>query len=223
MTQKNMDRSRKQMEDSLDFTSQYAEQAMKKRHDSGIPVGHFMANGASKDIHEHPDNPELVRCVFRRGDAPETKEDIEGRYLLTKLLHLLYPEQIPDMTAYSVPEHILEEYWIDVQRIHIDESRRDEIKNSLPERHVIINSLDELGVGLDTGNHGNFAFDTAGKLWYVDSIDPWGNRGLAELKRNYNPQALLDRIQTLPETEKSSAIKYVNRLEDLFKIEADKK
>lgn len=198
--------------------TQYAMRAMEKRRLAGIAVGSYIASGGFKDVHEHPENPNLVRCVFR-GDVPETVEYIEGRYCLTRLLHKLYPDQIPDMVAYSVPQEFLGEYYVDMQKVHTDKSRQGLVNNKLPERATIIQNLKDLGVGLDTGNYGNFSFDTNGKLWYVDSIDPWGNRGLPELTRNYNPRILLDRMQELPETERETTVEYLRRLEKLFNTE----
>jgi hypothetical protein len=69
-----------------------------------IKLGEKLGTGAEKTVYTDPDNEKLAKAVFHK-EARETTSDgteqtpeyIKARFYLTKILHLLYPKNIPDM------------------------------------------------------------------------------------------------------------------------------
>ncbi len=78
---------------------------------------HF-AEGAEKIVYHHPQDPEKVVAEFR-SDAIEARE-MKGRFYLTKVLHALFPRNIPDISLAakeggSNPYMVLEKKHLDRQ------------------------------------------------------------------------------------------------------------
>ena len=58
----------------------------------GEPIG----VGGEKKVYQDPKNPDRVVGIFRE-HIEETPNQIKARFYLTKILHLLFPKNIPDM------------------------------------------------------------------------------------------------------------------------------
>lgn len=185
-----------------------------------FPVGRLIGHGGEKNVYEHPNDPNLVRGVFF-GEVYESAAEIESRYCLARLLHCLLPNQIPDILDYSIPDTSRGQYYFDIQRIDIDETLQASISTRTPECITLKDELGKLGVAnLDPsiGIHGNFAFDTNGNFWYIDQVSPWVNQGI-NLARNYDPQAIKNRIEQLTGEEQKTVEQYYQRLEELYQDE----
>lgn len=80
-----------------------------------------LGEGGEKKVYIHPEDEEKVVAFFRRGQASsETPASMKGRFYLTKILHLLIPDSIPDIhfaskdgqdaTLVSERKHLGEQY-----------------------------------------------------------------------------------------------------------------
>lgn len=179
-------------------------------------VGELLTEGNSKNVYLHPENPEQVRCVFRNECESET--DLKGSLYLTKILHLLFPKNIPDMYGFQYNPGINWSY-VDRQLINIDKSKETQVSRKSQEWQSLVNSIGQLGVSLDTGNRGNFAFDDKGNFWYVDSVDSWGIRNQNQLIANFDCAALQNAIMKLSPDKQEEALNYFEQLKNSFEQE----
>lgn len=205
--------------------------------------------GRERAVFEHPHSPKrLVREV--RNGVVESEKTVKGRYYLTKVLHRLFPENIPDIHAATS----LEPQSITVEKVHLDEKHEalrtldiadyqgtitdadhmDLVKRGFEyEKHPAFKQLklelSVLGVRIDRYAT-NFSLTEAGKAMYVDSFLPWsrterldgGGNSVIRLTRQYNPQAIHARIMHLPEAERAPALRDFQRLETLYLQESQR-
>lgn len=155
-----------------------------------------LGEGREKTIFVSPDDPEKIIGIFK--EPAESAEEVRARFYLTKILHILYPQHIPDMHA-----SISEPHAIEADRVHGEESTRKQ-------NDVIKDRFFELGVKLDS-KPANYVAEEGGPAQYVDTIRVWFRDGTP----NYNPQKLREAIFKLDEGERSNALSYLARLEDL--------
>ena len=59
-------------------------------------LGEPLAEGTEKVIYHHPNDPEKVVAEFRNDEDEPIQ--MKGRYYLTKILHVLFPKNIPDIS-----------------------------------------------------------------------------------------------------------------------------
>lgn len=207
----------------------------------------FLAEGAEKKVYVSPKSetrPESVSAYYHEG-MEKSSEIARARFYLTKILHFLFPDNIPDVFFSSAKGLVLEK--MDVGDLH---KRFQELLNKkddkTPEEKEEIwrlweqihygshdsdfyNHLKDLIVSLDDCAV-NFGKDKEGHINYVDTFDPWisSSEGVC---RGYDPVKLKELIDSLPDDSqeksfgrrnKERALNYFNKLEELYKDEERK-
>ena len=68
-------------------------QDMKER---GIRVGEMLGEGSEKKVFVDPDDKRYAKGIFHE-ELEESPNKIKSRFYLTKILHILYPKNVPDI------------------------------------------------------------------------------------------------------------------------------
>lgn len=196
-----------------------------------------IGEGAEKTIYSHPENPEKVIARWHY-DTKESLEQVRGRYYLTKILHLLFPKNIPDIhQIYKSGEQvaILEKKEPDTihKKLHDSLLKFHGARGSVPRFHAANYSklatehsqriywdkqykdfrekISRLGISVDVVAI-NFGYDKDGNLLYLDnSFLPWNNAS----DPSYDEKRLREAIDELNGADRESALKYLERLEKL--------
>lgn len=158
-----------------------------------------LGEGSEKKVFLSPHNPERVIGIFHEY-REETPEQVKGRFYLTKILHALYPQHIPELHLAASNPHAVE-----VERINGEHTYSWEVISRLEE------TLREVGVIVDTYT-GNFLIDSSGFLRYVDTVMPWYG-----VNRNYNPAKIKEvGSKKLEAKDLERVLSYLARLESLY-------
>lgn len=187
--------------------------------------GVYIDEGREKKAFGHRHQKDLVVAEFFKKEwLKETPGQVKARFYLTKILHFLYPQNIPNIhLAASEPHALIMDR---VRGKESDPSDEDAKINDLYEE------LDSLGVHLDF-KHWNFLKTKKDggeeNLMYVDSFDAYkifydkgGNP--VRIDRWYLADALGEAIKTnLSGDKRERALKYLERLmaleaEDRWKL-----
>lgn len=198
-----------------------------------------MGEGAEKKVYQNRHHPERVLGVYKH---PESPNRVKARYYLTKILHILLPDNIPDIHLSSsepnavVREKVnLDELYDQLQKIYVkgewsdeDEKRLQELEKQARERqyydeHDLIEILHNLGIVIDEGSD-NLAYDTNEKLKYFEDF-PAVEKKKDNLERRFDETALRGAIDQITDEQlKEKAQKYLDRLMELVtKEEAESK
>lgn len=190
--------------------------------------------GVEKIIYQSEDNPEEFIAVLKFKES-ESSESIKARYYLSKILYLLFPQNIPNIyfAQYNKqPVLILERKFLDENHNYLNQNYSDfssRVQNldfyfkfrskiySDENYKRLSKELSLLGIFLDP-NPLNFGYDKDGNLVYVDnSFTPWfvDDKGQI-IAVGYNLSALKQKInEKLPNFLRAQALNYLERLEKL--------
>ena len=169
----------------------------------------FIGEGAEKKVYVNPNNPDSVIGVFHES-MEESSEFVKARFYLTKILHLLFPENIPEIhAAASDPYVIVTDKVEDSTRSFTLAERSGKAFGDLKAK------LDLVGVAFDDFA-GNLKFDKNGDLFYVDSFEPWlvGKNFIS--KPQFNKEKMEAAIQNLDDDKKELALSYFKRLDEMY-------
>lgn len=190
--------------------------------------------GVEKIIYQSESNPNELIAVLKFNQS-ESPERIKARYYLSKILHLLFPQNIPDIHFASYnkkPILILEKIFLDELHNYLNENYNDfpaRIKNSIiynkfknkifsDKNYIKLSKeLSLIGIFLDP-NPLNYGYNKEGNLVYIDnSFIPWFTDSKGKIiSLGYNPQGLKQKIEeNLSGFTKDQALKYLARLETL--------
>ncbi|MBI1974305.1 MAG: hypothetical protein HYS51_00375 [Candidatus Zambryskibacteria bacterium] len=208
---------------------------MKKNWEQLISDAHEpIGEGAEKKVYQSRHHPERVLGAYKHPESPGL---VKARYYLTKILHILLPENIVDIHLSSsqpnavVREKVkLDDLYTELQKIYVkaewsdeDERRLRELEKQARERqyydeHDLIQNLHNLGIAIDEGTD-NFAYDTADKLKYFEDF-PALKIEKDAVKRCFNETALQSAIGKITDDKsKEKAQSYLNRLMHLIAVE----
>lgn len=188
---------------------------MKINRENLKPLG----GGGEKEVYENPNNPEQTLGIFHRRKA-ESPERAKGRFYLTKILHLLFPKNVPNMhLATSDPYAIVtDKVENENNPIPYEQRNASQVKDvSGKLKAAGLTELDEF--------RANFKLDKEGNVNYVDSFRPWfktmnpGEPG--ELQAGFDKEKLEAAIQNLDEDKKELAMTYLQRLNELYEKELE--
>lgn len=175
----------------------------------------FLGKGIEKKVYENPHNPERAVGVFHVL-RPESQETIKARFYLTKIIHLLFPKNIPDMHSVTSDPKTIE-----VDKIDDDGSLPAEnLKRFVPNYHSLVEKLYDLGLAFDHADV-NYKFDKKGDFYYVDSFLPWHSRAPEE-PPFLHIEKLKAEIEKLDPAKKELALGYLDRLMILHKEHLEK-
>ncbi|MBI3633953.1 MAG: hypothetical protein HY226_06740 [Candidatus Vogelbacteria bacterium] len=198
-----------------------------KRGENIIKVGKELGRGREKIVYADPDNKKLAKGIFHEYKT-ESIEKVKGRFYLTKILHMLYPKNIPGIHLSASNPHMIIVDKVDDQIANIKEQlgthvMEKNIAKDLTEelgeliddisfnKRKIIDGLDHLGVIIDEFPP-NFAIDEKNNIKFVDSIDPW------HVDANYSSNKLKKAIENLEDAaQKKRALIYLAQLDKLEK------
>ena len=209
-----------------------------------------IGEGAEKEVYLHPDDPNKVIAEwFPERAAKESPRQVKGRYYLTKIMHLLFPKNIPDIHLIYKNKRqvaVLERKEADSEHRELHEvilalrkKQTDELskkfwkKLSMHERKIgaderfrdFIAEIGKFNVEIDSTKF-NFGHDKDGNLLYLDnSFRPWYESGTAQHKSivRYNEDELIKAINALSDVDREKASLYLKRLEELRKEELDER
>ncbi len=174
----------------------------------------FLGKGVEKEVYENPHNPKHAVGIFKR-EAAEFPERVRGRFYLTKILHLLFPDNIPDIHSASSDPQMIE-----VDKIIPDEQAvTKNFKKFNSDYCELMDKFDALGIILDPAQV-NFKYDFSGNLVYVDSFDPWYKGAGEELA--FSMDKLKEAIEKLNSSEKEQCLKYLERLGNIHREYVEK-
>lgn len=199
-----------------------------------------IGEGAEKEVYIHPDNENKVVARFKENKENdiETQSQIKGRYYLTKILHLLFPKQIPDIHLSSKGEDTV----IVSERKELDEPHNEHNKlrmsfksnpgndgveywklNEEREEKLVwddryidfLTAISSLGIRTDP-SASNFGDDNDGNLVFVDNnFTPWFvNKN--QIMKNYDPLRILELAKKMDVDKYDQVKSYINRLDQLF-------
>lgn len=195
-----------------------------------MKFGNKIGGGKEKNVFEHPDNPDKVIAKLHERWS-ENKWQFRGRFYLSKILHVLFPKNIPDvhLSAQGTDKILVSEMknldpmHQEIQKLVANGYWRSPVETTYEKKlesdpcfHDLTRSMAYLGIYLDTAGR-NFGYDDRGNLIYVDNdFSPWGiNLKSLKINFNFNKENLLVRVNSLPEEQKEKALLYLNRIEDL--------
>lgn len=171
--------------------------------------------GGEKTVYELQNDPKKVVGFFHES-VKETPNIIKARYYLTKIIHLLFPNNVPDMhMAASNPHAIISDK---VMR----SNNPDLPRPTYSQMTEIADRFEQAGVyGLDLAGAENFIRDTSNNIFYVDSFTPWvidydDTQLIHPVERFYSPEGLEKSIQTLPPDLADEAKEALERLNFLY-------
>ena len=200
------------------------------------PIG----EGGEKKVYDDPNNPNRVVGVYRENRRDKTLNQVKGRYYMQKILHLLFPKNIPDIHESTQSHVIIEKKERDSDHLAFQELRmarslareKGDFSSSSQEMLAaheamenkrssgvdnLIRKLMRIGILFDS-NIVNFATDSQGVITYLDTFDPWNISRHGEkytLYPQYEKEELLQAINKLEDPEKSQALKFFSRLNEL--------
>lgn len=194
--------ARERLEGIYDTAHPAAQRLIEKKRDEE-PLG----AGAEKVVYAHGDKKVLAFLTERKKE-PNLPDRMKESFYISKILHLLLPENIPDIhLAGSQPAVMVAE------RINPPDNYGKRILSRLKKpfaKALLVHRIHKLGVFVDTFPS-NFMLNSSGKPNYIDSFIFSYSLMSGKLERA---------LQDLPDAERQKGRRYVERLKQL---EATKK
>lgn len=192
--------------------------------------------GRHKDVYVDSRKPDRIIAEFR--GVKLDNEQIKSAYYLNKILHLLFPDNVPNVSAAGNAE----KSYIESQRIEHDPDHENfqqimlrqkivsgfsgrDVRDALTKRakdldvKTFVTKTREAGFIIDTGGI-NYSKMPGKPVKYLDLNPAWrylDGSGKKTIFLNFNYEKLLDAINNLPLREKSIATPYFERLLDLVR------
>ncbi|MDO8483069.1 MAG: hypothetical protein Q7S86_04615 [bacterium] len=198
--------------------------------------------GMEKDVYEQKDRIDGVVKVERKAESPRK---VRARFYLLKILHMLYPKNIPDIHfSFTEPNATGRD------KVELDEDHnrmRDLIKNNAapsenrpfggePDTEQFNEAsrrmwgklndakfpsyVFHLGVGVEMTAK-NFGLDGDGNFVYVDDFPVWGNNEEGGISPIFNEERIRESIGKLSGEKQKQAVCYLERLLVIYKEESD--
>lgn len=209
------------------------------------PIG----EGYEKVVYSDTNNENRVVAKFKE-HVKETPNQIKARYYLTKILHLLFPENIPDMHwagsephAYQVDKVETDERHKEIQKYsdmlrageapwQKDEKTHEEAAEKNWEMSSAVVSdkdvsafrkkIEQLDIRSLDKSAGNYTKDSEGNVQYLDSFYAWKFRYDGTPYLFFDFEKLEEAINSLPDNDKKTALNFLQRLRWLYEDERDK-
>jgi hypothetical protein len=181
------------------------------------------SGGSEKDVYSHPSKENKIYS-FLKENYP-TVNQIKGRYYLTKILHILFLKNIPDIYAvvknnnaiivterkfvndnFNLKNHSKKQYRFYARSIKSDSKFQR-----------FVSALKNFGIYPDVSNMENFAYVNDEIVYLDNSFLPWK---IDKIKKSirvlYDYNKIKETIELLSEpSDKRRALLYLRRLEEL--------
>lgn len=191
--------------------------------------------GGERVVRPDPVHPDTWVRKEKRDGQEQPLREVKAGFYLTKILHLLHPENVPDV--HQASGHVLVAERKDLGPDHAllnEEVRRYEEGEDVPEDfrkqtalakqrllqdsrvREVIRMFEQCGVSIDDAAV-NFGMDQNGNAIYVDAFEPWREQKGNSLKPGYDTQALRQAIMAIEDDVKQkSGLHWLDRLDHLF-------
>jgi len=193
-----------------------------------VPLG----EGNEKKVYVDPANEERVIAERKESAEKETYRQLKGRYYLTKIVHLLLPENIPNI--HQAGESITGKQTIDAERIahspghealqaalrtgedskSAGQQAFEEMREGMSELDTALSDLG-LDFGIDLENLGNYSISEAGNLNYLETFKPWEFDVVdpTEVDALFGEDELREAIEVMEDAGvKAQCLQYLDRL-----------
>jgi hypothetical protein len=161
-----------------------------------------LGTGAEKLVYVHPDDEQKAVSLVYEGNR--TPDNIKRNFYLTKVAHLLAPNQIPDMhlASWALPLRISE-------RVIPPAGLRGCIANAskFVRASLLVRKLDRLGILVDD-HASNFVTNQLGSVSYVDNVYIEYGLQTGKVERA---------VQSLAPANRQRALRYLKRAQQLQK------
>lgn len=201
------------------------------------PIG----QGEENKVFIDPNNEKHVISERKESAEKNSFRQLKGRFYLTKIVHALLPEHIPDI--YQTTQTATGKQTIDRERIihsethtHLQNIRKlgeneyeaarainEEMGESISE---VTSKLEELGLGFNIDeNTGNYLKDALGNVNYLETFNPWQADPSSPdgIELLFDIETLREAIEKIPNQQtKKNCESYLNRLIALVEEEKNK-
>lgn len=199
------------------------------------------AQGREKKVEPHPTLPDHVIGKFH--EAALSERYVRARFYLTKIMHLLFPENIPAIYQSTTEPNQIETQRQDLDGDHLwyrkyqekvengaptnyDELRARNIENKYNRNPKAVKFQDKLhSLGIisdDIYSPVNFTLDENDNPIYLDSFSPWYvHKGIdgTGLRLKFDPAAIEEEILSLTGPDPQTAQSAYKRLMSLYEEE----
>lgn len=194
-----------------------------------VRFGEYITGGTEKSVYKDADHPDSVIKKYREGISSPHKAIARG--YMGKLLHILRPNNFPDVHLSSPDLLVVEKKMLDSEHkiaaglldsnkdLSYLEDEHNEDRKKLLEYNVTRDDdvrikelkadMDVLGIGCDPSPV-NFAFDQEGSPVYVDNVEPWDTDHLEEkgVNPHFDPDRLSKAIEAIQDGEQKRKAKF---------------
>ncbi len=190
-----------------------------------------LGEGSEKRSFINPEDERKNISEKKGGEEKDTPRQLKGRYYLTKIAHLLLPQNIPDIS--QVRESAEGKQTIDTERISHTQGHallqelRQLDKDEEPARKQIIEEMGkemtditlkiaDIGLGFNIDeNVGNYTKDEKGNVYYLETFKPWqvDTVNPKELETLFSEEELRKAIKGISNQEmQEKCTQYLDRL-----------
>jgi len=196
-----------------------------------IKTGEYIAGGLEKTVYADPEDPEKIIGLYRLSN--KSAERMKEIFYITKILHLLFPKNIPNIHLGTSEPNMVKKQRIETDEIHgiiqgarerlLETSLRDIARDSRKindtkdkiyqsgKYKAFLNAVGTLGVSIDEAAI-NYSFDREGNIIYLDDIDP----DKAFHKNKFSEEKFRGAISEISdEATKKLAVHYLERFIEL--------
>lgn len=170
-----------------------------------------IGSGSDKTVFTDPSNPEKAVGIFHPS-VEETPLQARGRFFLSKILHILFPENIPNIHfSGHNPKAII------TTKIH----HGVPVETSKEEKSDLVKKLKSVGLMVDDVSD-NIIRSEDGHIVYTDNQAPWYIYNFPERKtkeKTYDTEKINAAIEQLPTEKREQALTYLSQLEAAYEEE----
>jgi hypothetical protein len=186
--------------------------------------------GMERDVYRHATDKRKVIAVERKEVYERSARGARGEYYLTKIMHILLPQHIPDIHLYASKPSAAVRQKVEMGAAHeqvrdavIDRKRVEEgiklsraYKESLKSDsrvHDLLRAIKGLGIGVDSYSMNHFGFDQNGNVKYVETFPAFSGERIL-----FNKEVLQRAIANIRSgKDRVKALTYLERLAILAK------
>ncbi|MDO8429812.1 MAG: hypothetical protein Q7S73_00385 [bacterium] len=179
-----------------------------------------LGRGVEKEVFENPDNPDLTLGIYHEY-KDESVNLIKARFYLTKILHMLSPENMPDIHLVSSNPKLIVMDKVEGNDL-VDEEK--DWKKRQQEIKKLKDKFSNIGINILDDTPANFRYDYNGNLVYLDNLYPWGQSLRSSENKStvfyYDEKKLEAALKSLKEQgNRELGLSYLERVEILRKEE----
>ena len=195
-----------------------------------------LGSGDQKNVFVDPGNEKRVVSEIKKEAEKDTPRQLKGRYYLTKIAHLLLPENIPDIyqagESHEGGQNVYAERISHTAGHALIQKARQEGGDEAAALKISVKELGRgawdldlelerigLGFNVDDKNIANYTKNEKGSVYYLETFKPWrvDDFDKNELKVLFEEEDMRDAIDGLSDQEtKEKCLKYLERILELM-------